>query len=71
MSKVGIVVSPRAILRDEEQLTTTILDYLSSDSRGGRMMADQWRQTGVLEVIRREPYTTAVGKTPPIRVMPR
>lgn len=71
LSKVAIVVSPRAILRDAEQLPATILDYLSSDSRGAKMMADQWRQTGVLEVIRREPYTTAVGKTPPIRVAPR
>jgi hypothetical protein len=71
LSRVTIVVSPRALLRDAEQLPGTILDYLSSDSRGAKMMADQWRQTGVLEVIRREPYTTAVGKTPPIRVVPR
>ena len=71
LSKVGIVVSPRAVLRDAEQLPGTILDYLSSDSRGAKMMADQWRQAGVLEVIRREPYITAAGKTPPIRVAPR
>lgn len=71
LSRVAIVVSPRALLRDAEQLPRTILDYLSSDSRGAKMMADQWRQGGVLEVVRREPYTTAVGKTPPIRVVPR
>ena len=71
LSRIGITVSPRVYLIDEGQLATTILDYLSSDSRGAKMMADQWRQGDVLEVIRREPYTTAVGKTPPIRVMPR
>jgi hypothetical protein len=71
LSTVNIVVSPRVALRDGDQLTRTILDSLSSDSRGARMMADQWRQTVVLEVIRREPYTTAAGKTPPIRVVPR
>lgn len=71
LSRVAIVVSPRALLRDADQLQGTILDYLSSDSRGARMMADQWRQTGVLQVIRREPYATAAGKTPPIRVVPR
>lgn len=71
LSRVGIVVSPRTPLRDADQLPATILDFLSSDSRGAKMMADQWRQTSVLEVIRREPYTTAVGKTPPIRVAPR
>ncbi len=71
LSRVDIAVSPRVALRDEDQLTTTILDYLSSDSRGARMMADQWRQTGVLQVVRREPYSTDAGKTPPIRVVPR
>ena len=71
LSRVNIVVSPRVLLRDGDQLTGTILDSLSSDSRGARMMADQWRQTGVLEMIRREPYTTATGKTPPIRVVRR
>lgn len=71
LSKVGIVVSPRALLRDADELPGTILDYLASDSRGAKMMAEQWRQTGVLEVIRREPYITAAGKTPPIRVVPR
>jgi len=71
LSRIAIVVSPRVELRNGDQLTATVLDSLSADSRGARMMADQWRQAGVLEVIRREPYTTAVGKTPPIRVTPR
>ena len=71
LSRIGILVSPRVEMRDETSLTKTILDYLAGDSRGAKMMADQWRQGCVLEVIRREPYTTAAGKTPPIRVMPR
>ena len=71
LSRVDVVVSPRVTLRDADQLAATILDSLSSDSRGAKMMADQWRQTGMLEVIRREPYSTDAGKTPPIRVAPR
>lgn len=71
VSWIGVVVSRRVALRDEDRVPETVLEFLSNASRAGRMMADQWRQGGTLEVIRKEPHVTAAGKTPPIRVAPR
>ncbi len=70
-SRISIAVHPAIELRDPEQLPETILGALSSSSRGGHMMAEQWRQTQALRVVRTAPLITDSGKTPPIRVMPR
>lgn len=71
LSRVTIAAHPTAELRNVDAMPATVLDYLSSRSRGGRMMADQWRQSGSLRVVRKAPFVTESGKTPPIRVMPR
>ena len=71
LSRIAVAVNPAVELKSPDQVPATILEYLSSRSRGGRMMADQWKQAETIRVIRRVPYITEAGKTPPIRVMPR
>ena len=71
LSCIEIVVSPRVELREEDQVVATVLQHLSAQSRGARLMAGQWQQGRTLELVRREPYMTDSGKTPPIRVMQR
>ena len=67
-SRVDLVVSQRVGPLDEQAAVRTALHFLGSPSRGDRMMAEQWRQGGVLRVARREPFATAVGKIPPLLV---
>ncbi len=67
-SRVDLVVSQRVGPLDEQAAVRTALDFLGSPSRGDRMMAEQWRQSGVVRVVRREPFATAVGKIPPLLV---
>lgn len=69
LSCIDIVVSPRVQLRDANQVAATVLQHLSAQSRGAKSMAGQWQQSKTLELVRREPYVTDTGKTPPIRVM--
>lgn len=71
LSLVTIAVHPDAAVRNVDQVPATILEFLSSGSRGGRMMADQWKQSDALRIERQVPFMTESGKTPPIRVMPR
>jgi hypothetical protein len=69
LNRVSIVVSPRVGQVDEEAIVQTILGFLSSHSRGDKAMARHWQQGGVLTVARREPYVTAAGKIPPLRIL--
>lgn len=71
LSCVDIVVSPRVQLRDPDQVPATVLQHLSAQSRGAKLMAGQWQQGKTLELVRREPYMNHSGKTPPICVMRR
>ena len=68
LTKIGIVVSPRVGEVENQAVIATVLDFLGGKERGGRMMADHWKDGGTLLVIRREPYATGAGKVPPIRI---
>lgn len=69
VSRVSILISPRVGKVDEGKVLGTVLRFLGSRSRGDRMMAGHWQQGRTLRVVRREPYATAVGKIPPLRVL--
>lgn len=71
LSHVMIAVHPDVAVREIDQVPATVLRFISSSSRGGRMMADQWKQSSTLTVKRQVPFIAESGKTPPIRVMPR
>ncbi len=68
---VSVVVSPEAGAVVEADVLASVYGFLSANSRGDAMMADQWRRFGAVQVIRRRPYVTAAGKTPPLRVIPK
>ena len=68
-NRVTVVVSPRLGPLDEEQILATVLARLGEGSRGNGMMAANWRQGAVLQVMRREPYVTPAAKTPPVWVV--
>ena len=70
-TRVRIVVAPGVGAVDEGSVERTVLEFLGSSNAGGRMMARHWREGGVLKVVRREPYHTPTGKTPPLRVTRR
>jgi len=55
---------------EENAVATTVLQFLGSSDAGGRLMARHWEGGGVLRVARREPFRTATGKTPALRVVP-
>ncbi len=62
LTRVSLVVSPRVPLREPAELVRTVLDELGSHGRGNRMMATIWQNGGTLQVVRRDPHVTRVGK---------
>ena len=46
----------------EQEVVDLVLKALEQESRGGRVMALNWRKAGLLHVERRAPLTTATGK---------
>jgi hypothetical protein len=70
-TRVSIVVAPGVGAVDEGSVERTVLEFLGASKAGGKMMARHWREGGVLKVVRREPFHTPTGKTPPLRVMRR
>jgi hypothetical protein len=68
-SLVTIVASPRVGVIDDDRLLRVVLEALGSGLRSDRMMAENWRQSGVLRVARREPWVTPSAKTPAVRVV--
>jgi hypothetical protein len=66
VTRVDILISPRVGDVNHSAVTATVLDFLSSRSRGDRMMAAHWAQGRTLSVLRRQPYITVAGKIPPL-----
>jgi len=69
VTRVSVVISPRAGGVDEEAVLRTVLEFLGARSRGDRAMARHWQEGHVLRVVRAEPYVTAAGKIPPLRIV--
>jgi hypothetical protein len=68
---VTIVVSRSIPDLDEKAVVRDVRAYLSRRSQAQRMMMNIWEQGATLRVVRDEPYATATGKTPPVRIVAR
>ncbi len=68
LPKVNIIVSPRVGSIHEEALLALVFHVLRAVP-GGDIMSDQWRQAQTLQVIRREPYSTASAKILPLHIL--
>ena len=68
-SKLDVVISPSVGDVDESEVIRLILSELGRGSDTNRMMAEVWRQGGILGVRRDQPYLTAGGKMLPLHVL--
>lgn len=59
---VSLVISPRLGEIDADRARDRVLQELGRGDAASRMMAMRWRDTGTLQIERREPYTTSAGK---------
>jgi hypothetical protein len=69
LPKVGIVISRRTGIVDEEQVIRTVLDQLRTYPGCKNMMADLWRDGRTLRVLRREPFVTGAAKILPLHIL--
>jgi hypothetical protein len=60
--RLRLLVRPELGPIDPGALTAAFLDGLAEESPGARLMAAQWRASGILRVDRRAPLTTPSGK---------
>jgi hypothetical protein len=67
-SRLLLAASPRLGPLDEAEVAAAALDFLGSEGPAERMMADIWGGGGTLEVVRREPEVSRVGKVLPLHV---
>ena len=68
LPRISVLVSPAVGELDEGEIARALLESLST-LPAGRLMAEKWRQTGTLQVLRREPYATRAGKVQPLHVV--
>jgi len=61
-TRVDILVSPRVGEVDDDEAIRLVLSELSRGGETNRLMAEVWRQGGVLRVRREQPHLTAGGK---------
>jgi hypothetical protein len=66
---ISILVSPRLGPLDERAVVDATIEFLRSLGRPQAMMADVWRKSGTLGVVRRDPYVTGAAKTPAVHVL--
>jgi hypothetical protein len=57
-------VDPGVGALDAEAVVRDVLDALSAQGRGHRLMASAWREAGTIRVVREAPRATARGKMP-------
>jgi len=67
LPKVSVVVRPALGYIDDRDVVGAVLDHLRSEP-SNRLMADVWRDSGTVRVVRREPYLTAAGKILPLHL---
>jgi hypothetical protein len=66
---ISILVSPRLGPVDEQAIMESTIEFLRTRGRAQAMMADLWRKSGTLRVVRRDPYVTGAAKTPAVHVL--
>ena len=69
VSRVAILIDPRVRGVDDTEVIQTAISFLRSRGRSQAMMAEIWRNSGALHVIRREPYVTAGAKIPVVHTL--
>jgi hypothetical protein len=67
LPKVSVIVRPVLGHVDDQELVEAVLDHLRSEPRN-RLMADVWRDSATVRVVRREPYLTPAGKILPLHL---
>jgi hypothetical protein len=60
--EVRLLIDPAVGPLDPAAVADVLLDAIGRGNEGERLMALQWRQTGLLRVERRRPFTTASAK---------
>jgi hypothetical protein len=66
LPRIVLAVRPGAADADPATIAAWFLDRLGQGSGAERVMALTWRQSGILEVVRRAPAATAAGKILPV-----
>jgi hypothetical protein len=70
LPRISLVISPRVGRVDEAQVVDAVMSVLRSYSWCKKVMADIWRESDTLRVVRREPYQTAAAKILPLHLVP-
>ncbi len=68
LPRVGIVARPGLGDLDETEVVAAVVAHLRATPRN-QLMADVWRDSGTLRLIRREPYISAAGKILPLHLV--
>lgn len=63
LTRMALRISPDCGQVDEGSLVRDVLDALAKIGEGERLMAEIWRQTDAVSVVREYPQPTAQGKT--------
>jgi hypothetical protein len=71
LSQVNLLVHPRLGEIDESRIVATVLAALGNRGDAPRMMARYWRDGETLQVLRREPHSTAAAKVLPLHLVRR
>jgi len=67
VSMVSVVVRPSVGRVREPELLAAVIEFMRADPRN-RVMADFWAQNDAIRMVRREPHSTASGKTQALHV---
>jgi hypothetical protein len=66
---VSLKIAPRVGRVDHGEVARAVLEYLRRQGCGEAMMADVWKQSGTLQVVREEPHVTSAGKIPALKTL--
>ena len=68
-TRLDVVIAPGVGEVDERAVTELVLSELAKGGDTNRMMAEVWRQGGVLRVRREYPHLTRAGKLLPLHIL--
>ena len=68
LPKVSVVARPSLGRIDEQEVVAAVIAHLRATPRN-RLMADVWRDSGTVRLVRRDPYTSVSGKILPLHLV--
>lgn len=71
VTRLELRVSPRLGPMDAQSVVESVLGHLEASEGGGRAMANIWRATGTVEIVREDPQVTRAGKVLPLALAAR